>query len=797
MLRRLFGSGKGAAEKPPIPGPSGAGEDPLVSVSRKLDAALQHHQAGRLPEAEAAYREMLEVDPDNIDALHFLGVISHQRGEHGRAAELISRALSRNPSNAPAHNNLGNTLGAQGKLNEAVVSYLNALALDPDYVDALVNLGAALRAQGKADRAVACYKRALALAPNTPAALAGLQDVLKDQNYAGKAAVHHDRAPTVEPESCEWHFDQGNSYKDQAHWDEAVASYEKALSLTPDFSPAYVNLGNVLNVQGKPDQAIACYRKALVIEPDLLEAHYNLADVLRDQNRLNEAIPCYEKVLALRPDLPEAHYNLGHVFRNQGRLNEGLDCNRKALSLDPEYVEARWALAMSQIPKMYGMDTDPASCRGAFAGQLDELERWFDGTRSAAGFKAVGIQQPFPLAYQEENNRSLLKRYGDLCARLMGEWFGRQDIVIPGRRGADGVIRVGIASQYFWNHSVWNAIVKGWFEKIGRERFALYAFYFGVRQDQQTLLAKSSSARFEQGAKPLRQWVQGIIDQQLDVLIYPEIGMDPMSIKLASLRLAPVQVATWGHPETTGLPTIDYYLSAEELEPPNARENYTEQLITLPNLGCFYRPWGSEATRPDLGKLGIDPRSPLFICPGMPFKYAPQHDWVFAEIARRLSRCQFIFFIPEVSNLAGILRRRLEGVFTQYGLNIDEHVVFIPWLNGPAFDGLLDRADVFLDTIGFSGFNTAMQAAERGIPIVTREGRFLRGRLASGILRRMGLQELIAASEEDYVSLAVKLIRDGEYRERTRKRIEADRHVLFEDIAPIRALESFLAEVAK
>ena len=797
MLGRLFGSGKGAAKKRPTPSPSGAGEDPLVWVSRKLDAALQHHQAGRLPEAEAVYREMLAVDPENIDALHFLGVISHQRGEHGRAAELISRALSRNPSNAPAHNNLGNALGAQGKLNEAVVSYLNALALDPDYVDALVNLGAALRAQGKPDRALACYQRALALAPVTPAARAGLHDALRDQGDVGKAAVRHDKAPTLESGSCEWHFDQGNSHKDQAQWDEAVASYEKALSLAPDFSPAYVNLGNVLNVQGKPDQAIACYRKALVIEPDLLEAHYNLADVLRDQNRLNEAIPCYEKVLALRPDLPDAHYGLGHVFRNQGRLNEGLACNKKALSLDPEYVEARWAFAMSQIPKMYGTDADPMSCRTAFAGQLDELERWFDGTRSAQGFKAVGTQQPFPLAYQEENNRSLLKRYGDLCARLMGEWFGRQGFVVPGRRSSDGVIRVGIASQYFWNHSVWKAIVKGWFEKIDRERFALYAFYFGVRQDEETVLARSSAMRFEQGAKPLRQWVQGIIDQQMDVLIYPEIGMDPMSIKLASLRLAPVQVATWGHPETTGLPTIDYYLSAEDMEPPGAQENYTERLITLPHLGCFYRPWGGEAIHPDLGKLGIDPRSPLFLCPGMPFKYAPQHDWVIAEIARRLGRCQFIFFIPEVSNLAEKLRQRLEAVFTRYGLNIDEHVIFIPWLNGPAFDGLLDRADVFLDTIGFSGFNTAMQAVERGTPIVTREGRFLRGRLASGILKRMGLQELVAGSEEDYVSLAVKLIRDGEYRGRVRKRIEAERPVLFEDMAPIRALENFLAEVAK
>src|SRR5258708_34172382 len=98
----------------------------------------------------------------------------------------------------------------------------------------------------------------------------------------------------------------------------------------------------------------------------------------------------------------------------------------------------------------------------------------------------------------------------------------------------------------------------------------------------------------------------------------------------------------------------------------------------------------------------------------MPFKYAPQHDWVFAEIARRLSRCQFIFFIPEVSNLAGILRRRLEGVFTQYGLNIDEHVVFIPWLNGPAFYGLLDRACVFPDPIGFSGSTPRIHAAAPG-----------------------------------------------------------------------------------
>ena len=131
-------------------------------------------------------------------------------------------------------------------------------------------------------------------------------------------------------------------------------------------------------------------------------------------------------------------------------------------------------------------------------------------------------------------------------------------------------------------------------------------------------------------------------------------------------------------------------------------------------------------------------------------------------------------------------------------MDCEEFVRFIPWQGGPAFDGLLTRADIFLDTIGFSGFNTAMQAIERGLPIVSWEGRFLRGRLASGPLRRMGLHELVSESEEEYIALAVRLVQDREYRDQIRRRIEAKRHILFEDIAPIRAMEDFMtAAVAR
>jgi len=172
----------------------------------------------------------------------------------------------------------------------------------------------------------------------------------------------------------------------------------------------------------------------------------------------------------------------------------------------------------------------------------------------------------------------------------------------------------------------------------------------------------------------------------------------------------------------------------------------------------------------------------------------PNENFRALEIARRLGRCRFIFFTHWLSGLSEKLRRRLESVFGRSGLAFGDFVTFIPWQDQPRFFGLMQRADVYLDTIGFSGFNTALQAVECGLPIVTREGRFMRGRFASAILKRMGLAELVAQSEEDYVALAVRLARDIQYREHVRSRIAASRQVLFEDLAPIRALEDLLVK---
>jgi len=164
---------------------------------------------------------------------------------------------------------------------------------------------------------------------------------------------------------------------------------------------------------------------------------------------------------------------------------------------------------------------------------------------------------------------------------------------------------------------------------------------------------------------------------------------------------------------------------------------------------------------------------------------------VLAEIARRLGECQLVFFAPRTPELIERLRARMARAFAAAGLDFAACAVVVPWQRRASFFGLMREADVCLDTLGFSGFNTALQAIECGLPVVGYEGRFLRGRLASGVLRRLGLDELVATTEQEYVDAVVRLAREAAWWGETRERVIALRPQLYGDTAPVRALEAF------
>jgi len=688
----------------------------------------------------------------------------------------------------------------QRRLEEAETYARRVLNIDPDYPDANFLLGKIAIQRGHFDLAGKLIARAIKSNPREAKYYLSHGNSLRMAGRSEEALVAFKQAIEIDQSLVMAHHGLGGIFCEQGELEQALECYRNAIALKPDFAIAHHIIGGILQRQNKLERALACYHKAISLKPDFAEAYCSLGVLLAIQGKDDDALDCYRKAVSLKPDYAEAYGNIGNRLRSQFNYDEALAVYRKAVSLNPDLVTERWAIAMLQIPPHFENADSQVASRSGFSRELARLDKWFDENNDEKAYRVIGVHQPYFLAYQDDNNRDLLHQYGKLCVRLMGDWMSRQAFGSPPKKSLDAgneIVKVGIVSSHFYFNSVWLAIIKGLIKHLDPTRFELCLFHVGAMQDEETDWARARASAFVQGKESLYQWVESILGFQPDVLIYPEIGMKSISLQLASLRLSPVQAVTWGHPETTGLPTMDYYLSAEDFEPLDAQDNYTEQLVSLPHLGCCYHPLPVVASEPDFTGLNIDPESRILICPGSPFKYAPQHDWMFAEIARRVERCKFVFFIHGAGELSEKLRKRLGRCFEQAGIDFGDYVIFIPWQEISVFYGLMNKADVFLDTIGFSGFNTAIQAVECGLPIVSREGRFMRGRFANGFLQRMGLSELIAGSDEEYIELAVRLIKDAEYRQYIHQRIEATRHVLFDDHETVRALEDFIVSKVK
>ena len=761
-----------------------------------LNLGIGLEAAGDAGGALQSYERALALDPADPYVNYNLGKLLCTREDPERAERLLRRALECKPGLAEANVVLANLYDARGDLRAAAAQLEAVLKQRPQYLGALLNYAAVLQKMGRWRDAESALRRALVADPGNIDALNALGSLTSQQGRLAEARECYEKVAALRPDLAGAHWIVGNVLADQGRLDDAVVRYREALALEPGLIEARRSLCLVLFEQGRPADAIACLRELLSRHADFANGHLSLGNLLCGAGRLDEAANSLQRALALKPDLAQAQVSLGNIHRTRDDVDEAIRCYRKSLSLEPECVEARWAITMSQLQAVYATAAAAAQSGAAFSRSLDELDCWIGEARLASSVKSVGNLPPFYLAYQEQSNRASLQRHGALCCRIMADWLKGQRL--PPATGARrrGILRVGVVSAHFQDHSVWNALVKGWFQHMDRARFELDAFCLGDRIDRETRLAQALATHFEQGSASLHRWVQAVATRRPDILVYPEVGMDPLTMKLASMRLAPVQVAAWGHPETTGLPTIDHFMSAEDLEPGRADEGYAERLALLPHLGCCYASRRIAPVAPNLNCLEINSPVPILVCPGTPFKYAPRHDRVLVEIARRLEECRFVFFTYRVTELSDKLRNRLRCLFAEHRLDADKLLKFIPWQSPAAFRGLLGRAQVFLDTQGFSGFNTAMEAVECGLPIVTREGRFMRGRFASGILKRMGLQDLVAETEQGYIDLAVRICRDAEYRTQLQRRIEAERDILFDDHAPIRAMEEFLARIA-
>ena len=361
----------------------------------------------------------------------------------------------------------------------------------------------------------------------------------------------------------------------------------------------------------------------------------------------------------------------------------------------------------------------------------------------------------------------------------------------------DEPLRVGFVSGFFCMHSNWKIPIKGWIENLNKHRFSLYCYYTGKKKDKATEDARISSVHFVEDIYSFEKLCKIIREDNLHVLIYPEIGMDPITMRLASLRLAPLQCVSWGHPDTSGFPTIDYFLSSDLMEPADADNHYSEQLMRLPNISIYYDPLDVEIMPAYRDTFGLREGAVLYLCCQSLFKYLPQYDEIYPRIAQKVKDCQFLFISHQSDFVTTRFRLRMTEAFRQFNMNTDDHVVFMPRLNTEQYHAVNRLSDIYLDSIEWSGGNTTLEAVAHNLPIVTLPGKLMRGRHSYAILTMIGVQETIASTLVEYIDLAERLGNDAEWRRQISEKMGEYKHRLYRDNTCITALEDFLIKAVE
>ncbi|MEP7068661.1 MAG: hypothetical protein ABI789_05445, partial [Usitatibacter sp.] len=398
----------------------------------------------------------------------------------------------------------------------------------------------------------------------------------------------------------------------------------------------------------------------------------------------------------------------------------------------------------------------------------------------------------FYLAYQGRDERDLQGRFGDFMLEVLRPALGellRPRAPVAGR--GRGRIRVGFCSHFFFNCTV-GRYFASWITRLDRSRFEVFVYYTNewIADDTRTIAAAADTFRHLPG-RSFDVVAQEIAADELDALVYPELGMHGETFSLASLRLAPVQAAGWGHPITTGLPNIDYFVSSREMEPGDAAASYRERLVLLPGLGTRYaRPIApGDATREE---FELPAGATLYLVPQSLFKIHPENDALLAEVMARDPSGKLVFFAAPYDALTTAYYERLARAMASRGLAIDDRVVFLPYMTHDQYLRVNAVCDVMLDTLHWSGGNTSLDALACGLPLVTLPGHLMRGRQSAAMLRLVGVDELVAGDAEGFVAKAVEVGADRALRAQLSARITAGLGTLFDRDEAIRELEDFL-----
>lgn len=696
-----------------------------------------------------------------------------RRGDAAAQRAEIARALEADPANALAHFAQAELDEAAGDMAPARAGLERAVALQPAFAQAWQRLGILRGEGGDPDGALEAFAHAVAIEPANARAFNNL----------------------------------GNALRSVGRVDDARAAFRRAVELDPGYALALANLALAARDAGDFFEAERLARDALTRSPPpslMRTVTVLLGGVLRERGALDEAALLYERAIAMAPAASAGEWlNLARIRAERDEVAEARAAFRRAHELDRRDLRGALGAALA-LPMVY---TDTAAvqiARDAYGDGLAALERDVDAlVRGLTSDEVVdGLRWTnFLLAYQGRDDRGLQERYAAFAARALAAADPASGHAIaqspggaerPTQAAASSRLRVGFASAFFRDGTA-GRYFRSWITDLPRERFEVFVYHLHPRADALTgeIRARADVFRAFSGAGLRPSAVAPAIHaDRLDVLVYPELGMDHVSFALAALRLAPRQLAGWGHPVTTGHRTIDGFVSCAAMESANGAAHYVEPLLLLPGIGTCYR----APPLPDAGsreKFGLPGDAGLFLCPQSLFKIHPDNDVLLAAVLAANARARLVLFEGRHPKVTAAFVQRLRIALDAHGV-APERIAMLPAMSHDDYLRVNLLCDAMLDTLHWSGGNTTLDALACGLPVVTLPGAFMRGRQSTAMLRLAGVHELIASDEADYVAIASRLVRDRAWRDELAARIDAGRSLVFDRPEPVEAFAQLL-----
>lgn len=736
---------------------------------------------GRFAKAATLAQDMTLHFPSYGFGWKVLGAALQQTGQNAPALMPMQKAAALLRDDAEVHSNLGLTLMELGRLGEAETSCRQALTINPDLAPARLNLGLALQELGRLEEAAVCLRQALEINPNWAEAYNGLGNVLATQGRLGEAEASLRRALEIDPDFAVAHRNLGIILRSAGRLEEGEACCRRALRIRPDYADAHSTLGAILHDLGRLEEAEVSDRRALEANPESAEMHNNLGTTLYSADRLDEAEKHYRKALSIKADLPDAQCNLGNTLKNLGRLDEARASYLRAQELGSTRAGIRHAF---MLPAIMGARPEMLECRSHFERNLDSLHA--EHATLDDPLMSVG-ETNFYLAYHGLNDRDLqikvAKFYEQACPSLL---YTAPHCLKP-RPETQGKIRIGFFSKFLYGHSVsfcFSKIIEG---LSSNEDFEVTLLSSQAIDETIYREFAGKRVRLPNALVPAREAVAGL---ELDILVYLDIGMEPLGYFLAFSRLARTQCVLPGHPVTTGIGNMDFFVSSTVIEPLDADEHYSETLICL-NRPLFY------ISRPSLPEklktreeLGLPVEKHLFVCPMKLQKLHPDFD---AAISRLLQLdpdgVVVLFEDHTYPHWKTELVRRFENTIPG---ELRERIIFMPWLKDPVdFISAIAAADVVLDPFHFGIGSTVAMTALTGTPIVTKAGEFMRGRVGAYCCELLGVAECIAEDTEKYARKAVEIARSPALRSSLSASILKNNSGLYDNLQCVEDLSDF------